>query len=458
MDTFKAYLCEYSPPVFPKAHTHFTATFGECGCTVAFATAIVLFIWLVSRRTLLRDVSMDGPRHNFEVTIDRSAYPTVKHNLADLCLGSDTSGALKLWLADMELPCCPPVQKALIARAMHPDFGYTLKPNGLWRVVGDWLVRHQRWDAAPKDESFVWSATVVSAASTALRTLTEPGEGVLIMTPLYGSLQNIVDGSGRCAVRVAMDRDAGGNYSMDLAAGGAIDRALRRCTAALLCNPHNPTGRVWAADELRSFAALCSKHGVLVIADEIWADWCHAGHLFQPFCNFARRAKCDHVVLGSPSKAWSLGGLHASFAVIEQDDLRRRYLSLASPVANTFGSVGMMAAYEHGEKWLADVKAHVEGNIEYALKYFENHIPEIIPLRPESTYNMWLDCKQLGLNPKELTAFMLEEAQLALESGTKFDPGGSSGFFQRINVACSRKMLEESMERLRSDIIRRRKP
>ena len=290
--------------------------------------------------------------------------------------------------------------------------------------------------------------------ANAVRALTEPGDSVLITIPGYPGLLSSASPDRR-SVQVPLVRDIkSGRWTMDLDSR-AMEDALRTCRAMVLCNPHNPTGRTWRAQELFALARLCAKHGVLVISDEIWADWCWEGegHTFTPFRNVALDSGCSCITVGAPTKTFSTAGVHAAFVVIEDPDLKAKYMRHTMPIAcyisNTFGITAIMAAYEYGEPWLQAVKVHVLKNIDYLEAYLGEHIPLIHVLRPEATYNVWLDCSGLQLSPSDLNDFMLNKARIILGRGADFGPEDQYGQWQRINVACSRDMLNDSLVRLK---------
>ena len=274
----------------------------------------------------------------FERPVDRRRSHTVKHDLSAVVHGEGAAseGVLQMWVADMELPCCPRIQRAIVERAAHPSFGYTIQPTQIWTLVGEWLVARQGWPSAPPPDHFVFSGSVVTSFSNVLHALTKPSDAVLAFTPLYAPLQNAVEGCGRRLVRHPLRRDAAGRFELDAA---QLDGELDGVAVLLLCSPHNPSGRVWRRDELRALAAACARRNVLVVADEIWADWClptsiaaaggsggggtaAAAGVFVPFGPIAAAAGCAHVIMGAPSKTWSLAGLHASYLIIGDGALR----------------------------------------------------------------------------------------------------------------------------------------
>ncbi len=303
-----------------------------------------------------------------------------------------------------------------------------------------------------------------------------PGDGVLVMTPLYAPLQAAVTGVGRRLVRHPLRAAAAtGELELDFSSRLLPTLASGEVAALLLCNPHNPTGRVWRGTELAQIARACARHGVLVISDEIWADWhlswSHGdagdGSLRTPpprhfpFAEAARASGCSCVTLGAPTKTFNLAGLHCSFAIFEDEELRNKYLRRVEPAVlhygSTFATTALLAAYDpagSGLRWLAAAKQLVESNVRYLEDYLARHCPLVVPLRPQATYLVWLDCRALGLDDEALSRFMLDEAKLLLSPGAEFAP--ETGQWQRINVACSRALLVQAAERLADAVERLR--
>ena len=340
---------------------------------VPTATTVVVLTWLWqlrrSRQGFTQAIRAEGqalpkpPKVDLIEGCDRSNTFSVKHELS-----SEPSG-LQMWVADMELQCCPAIVRAISERAAHANYGYTIQPSAAWDAIAAWLFERQGWPSPPARSDFVFSASVVTSFCNVLRAFTAEGDGVVVMTPLYAPLQRAVTGCGRRLVehRLAFrDRcvfgeeesptyqvspplltfpwppflpsiascqmDVSTRLAARLDAEAESDRG--RVKLLLLCNPHNPSGRVWRRPELAALAAECAHRGILVISDEIWADWVlPSGSLwpFVPFTSVATPAGCAHCTLGAPTKSFSLAGLHASYLVLPDAELRRKYLAYADP-------------------------------------------------------------------------------------------------------------------------------
>jgi cystathionine beta-lyase len=307
-------------------------------------------------------------RRRRDMAVDRSADSlyTVKYGRAPAVFGEEavSAGALPLWVADMELACPAHVCEALARRCEHRTFGYTYQPELIWQRVRTWMVQRQGWTRPPPPEAFVFSASVVTSFANVLEALTEPGDGVLVMTPLYAPLQDAVRGTGRRLERLSLSPGASGHLELDVPSRLEPLLAAGRIRLLLLCNPHNPTGRVWSRAELGALAAACARHGVLVASDEIWSDWAlwrggggggaetgaaHSSRQYVPFAEAARAAGCAHVTMGAPTKTFNLAGLHCSYVVLEDEGLRERYMRRITPAVlhygSTFATTAMLAAY-----------------------------------------------------------------------------------------------------------------
>lgn len=419
-------------------------------CVAALgATLLLVHLWRQRRRR---------PRFDFDRPLDRSHVHTVKHVLPVFMHGEAAAEALNMWVADMELPCCGRIRRAIMDRAQHPTFGYTIQPREIWSLVGKWMVERQGHPSAPDPDSFVFSASVVTSFWNVLEACTAPGDRVLLMTPLYAPLQEAVRSSGRVLVpHVLQLSQERGRYEIDLK---RLETDLQGVSLLLLCSPHNPSGTVWRRWELAAVASACARHGVILVADEIWADWSLPGA--EPVVPCRAVVTADGaprlITLGAPTKSWSLAGLHASFLVIEDAELRQRYTRRVLPAflafGSTFATAAMLAAYEHGAPWLDAARAHVRANVELLCYLLRAYVPEVVPLPPEATYLVWLDCSRLGLAPKALHDFMLRSARLHLSAGEEFAPEAAQ--YMRMNVACPRPMLLEAVGRLQGAVERLR--
>ena len=422
---------------------------------VAAAAGLAAVLIFLRRRA--RQASLHGP------LVDRRGYHTVKHEL------SPRTDALQLWVADMELPVCNEIQDAIIERARHPIFGYTIQPREIWESAAAWLVKHQGWPRAPAPEAFIFSASVVSGFCSVLRATTQPGDGVVVMVPSYAPLQDVVSGSGR-KLHLHSLRRQGTSVDMALDALEVLLDA-ERPKVVLLINPHNPSGRVWSRPELAALAAACAVRRVLVVSDEIWGDWVFRRGTFTPFAAVAAaplttqkaQPRCRHVTLNAPTKTFNLAGLHAAYVIIEDEDLRAKYLDYVTPgwlhYGSAFATTALLAAYQgrHGERWLDGALELVQGNLAYLTTALQAADVGVTVLPLQATYLAWVDCTQLmercGLDdPSSLQRFFVDKVGLVLSLGSEFDPTGATDAFVRMNIACPRALVEAAVHRLRAAV------
>ena len=354
---------------------------------------------------------------------------------------------LPLWVADMDFRAPQAVIDALQARAAHGIFGYTAVTPAYRAAVVAWMARRHNWSIRP--EWLVPAPGIVTALYVLVRAFTAPGDKVLIQRPVYHPFTFAVEENGREVVSNSL-RLENGRYRMDFddLARKTADPAVK---LAILCNPHNPVGRVWTAEELRRLGEICLQNDVLVIADEIHHDLIYRGCVFTPFTalgdDFAARA----ITCTAPSKTFNLAGLKSSNVIIADPALRGRFeLALRHSGVwgmNCFGPAATEAAYTHGAPWLEAVMAYVEENYRFMEAYLAEHLPQLRPLRPEGTYLVWLDCRALGLDEAARRELLLGEARVFIEEGEIFGPEGAG--FERLNLACPRAILAEALARIR---------
>ena len=358
---------------------------------------------------------------------------------------------LPMWVADMDFPAPQPVVEALMRRAQHGIYGYTVRPASYDAAVTAWMKRRHGWEIDPA--WILCTPGVVPAINLLVRTFTPPGGKVLVQRPVYYPFFSAIQNNGAEIVSSSLILK-NGRYEMDFDdfARRAADPAV---TLFVLCSPHNPVGRVWTRDELMRVGEICLEHGVLVVADEIHADLIYRGVVFTPFATLGEALAQNTVVCTAPSKTFNLAGLHTSNLIIPNPSLRRRFQQTLNSCgmgkwANPFGIEACEVAYREGEEWLMQAMAYIEANLDFLQAYVADHLPGIRLIRPEGTYLVWLDCRGLGLDNLSLKRLMMERARLFLDEGYIFGPEGDG--FERINIACPRSILAEALERIRKAI------
>lgn len=367
--------------------------------------------------------------------------------------GAADERVLPLWVADMDFRTAPEIIDALRDRVEHGIFGYTRVPDTYYEAVTGWFARRHGWTI--DREWIIYTSGVVPALSATIKALTRPGDRVLVQTPVYNCFFSSIRNNG-CLVEENRLIYEDGTYSIDF---DDLERkaADPRVTLMLLCNPHNPAGRVWTRDELMRIGDICLRNGVRVVADEIHCELVFSPHRYVPFASLAgdfgsRAAEfmANTVTCVSPSKAFNIAGLQIA-NIIAADPYVRRKIDRAindNEVCdvNPFGVEALIAAYNKGEAWLAALLEYLCGNYRFLKEYFAARMSQLTVTRLEGTYLVWVDCRRLGLTSEALCRRMLDEQLLWLNEGTMYGVAGEG--FVRINIACPRSRLEEALERM----------
>jgi cystathionine beta-lyase len=401
---------------------------------------------------------------NFDIPIDRSGTDTVKWEEMDQ--GEGKAGVIPLWVADMDFPCPPAISRALQERAAHPVYGYTRSPEDFFQTLVLWYKTQYHVDLGAGD--FLAGPGSVPSLGVAVRTLSSPGDGVLILTPVYYPFFNMIRLNGRETVEAPLVRDGAGRYhfekgTLEAALAAARERKLK-VPLALFCSPHNPGGAVWRRDELEGFLAFARREGITVVSDEVHGDFVFPPRDFISLAAFPDYADMTVVVSGA-NKSFNLGGLAIShFAVRDEklkSSLQKGCAAMAFHHPNLFSRIAVQAAYREGGPWLEELKIYIEGNIEAAVSAINAGIPGLRACKPEGTYLLWTDVSALirressGAGPAGRSfrddtelAFLLErEARVKVTPGSAF--GGQGAGFIRINAACPRAQLLKGINRIR---------
>ena len=384
--------------------------------------------------------------YDFDELIQRRGTDSVKWDGVKDVWGRDD--LLPLWVADMDFRTPPFVMDALARQLSGGILGYT-RPCADWApAIRDWLFRRHGWQIEADWLTFV--PGIVRAQAFALLCFTRPGDRVLVMNPVYHPFFLVTQRLEREVVLSPLAlRD--GRYHIDYA---RLEQDVEGCRVLILCNPHNPGGRVWTEEELRRVADICHRHGVLVFSDEIHADLTLPPHRHHPFATVSPQAAEISLTFGAPSKAFNMPGLASAYAVAVNPDIRRRFQEFME--AGEFGEghmlayVGCAAAYREGEEWLAQLLDYLRGNIDYTEAFLRERIPAVGMIRPEASYLIFLDCRRLGLAQPELVNLFVDKAHLALNDGTMFGRGGEG--FMRLNAGCPRSVLRRALEQLEAAV------
>ena len=381
---------------------------------------------------------------NFDEIIDRRNTSCLKHDFA--VERGYPADILPFWVADMDFRAPAPVIDALKARAEHGIFGYTQVKDDYFAVLQNWFRTRHDWTVERRE--LILTPGVVFAIATAIRAFTIKGDAVLIQQPVYYPFANMIRQNERVIVDNPL-RLIEGRYEIDFA---DFEQKIieHRVKLFILCSPHNPVGRVWTRAELEQIAAVCLRHNVIVVADEIHEEFVRPGFRHVPFASLSEEAAAITVTCTSPSKTFNLAGLQISNIFIRNTQLRRRFKEELGRTGydepNTLGLTGAKAAYERGAEWLAQLLAYIEENHARTKSFLAAHLPKVQIIEPEGTYLLWLDFRAYGLSDEALNEKIIRDAHLWLDDGPIFGAGGSG--FQRINIACPWATLETGLQNL----------
>lgn len=377
-------------------------------------------------------------KYDFDKTIDRRATNSYKWDSAP-------EGVLPMWVADMDFRTAPAIIDALQKRVAHGIFGYTRVPDAYYDAVTSWFSRRHGWDI--DREWIIYTSGVVPAVSAVIKALTVPGDKVIVQTPVYNCFFSSIRNNG-CEIVSNPLRRTADTYEMDF---DALERCATdpRAKVMLLCNPHNPAGRVWTPDELTRLGNICLRNGVTVVADEIHCELVYQGFKYTPFASLSDAFLHRSVTCVSPSKAFNIAGLQIANIVAFDNDLRSR-IDKAINInevcdVNPFGVAATIAAYNEGEEWLNQLVDYLHGNYEAMAEFCRRELPEFPITRLEGTYLVWMDCSSLGMPSDALEHALLDDARLWLNAGTMYGAEGEG--YMRWNIACPRSVMLDGLNR-----------
>ena len=355
-------------------------------------------------------------------------------------------GVLPMWIADMDFKAAPVIREALQRRMDHGVFGYTKVPQAYYDAIVSWFDRRHGWKIDP--QTILYTIGVVPAVSTIIKAVTKPGDKVLVQTPVYNCFFSSIRNNDCIIEELPLECSPEG-YSIDFE---AFEKAVAdpQVTLFILCNPHNPGGRVWTRDELLRIGEICFRHDVFVASDEIHCELTFNGHQYTPFASLGEEFAKRSASCISPTKAFNIAGLQIANIVAADDDVRRR-IDRAINIfevcdVNPFGVEALMAAYNEGEEWLEALKEYIWGNYLFLKEFFAKELPACPILPLEGSYLAWLDCSATGLTSAELAARLEKEEKLMLNPGTMYGAAGEG--FLRINLACPRSVLADGAARI----------
>lgn len=383
-------------------------------------------------------------KYNFDEIIPRKNSDCLKYDKLQEMFGTDD--ALSMWIADMDFRTPPFVIEALRRRLDHEVLGYTFCSPQWKPAIQNWVSRHYGWDVKEEEIGFVGG--IVPAISFAVQCFTAPNDKILIQPPVYHPYHHVVKDLGRTLVYNPL-RLVNGQFEIDFE---DLERKIAGCKLFLLCNPHNPGGRVWNADELVRIADICARNGVIVISDEIHCDMALTGYKHTVFATVSEAAAQNSVTLMAASKTFNIAGLKSSYHIIQNEALRKQYSEYLTrselDTAHLFATTAVAVAYNEGDEWLAQMLQYVEENIAFLDKYLKENMPKISFIRPQASYLVFLDARELGMPQERLVEFFLKEAKVAMNDGTMFGQEGAG--FMRMNLGCPRATLQQALEQIKA--------
>ena len=383
---------------------------------------------------------------NFDQKIDRRVYPTQKWNPADLKQHFGNDDVLPFWVADMDFQAPPAVIESLLERAEHGIFGYEYKKDSYVESLLSWYKNRHSWTIDPAH--IEPCPSVLSAITILMNQHSEAGDGVIIQPPVFFEFRMVIRSNNRRMVKNPL-KLVDGKYQMDFE--DLEEKAADpRNKIMILCNPHNPVGRVWTREELLRAGEICQRHNVLLISDEIHGDIVYKPHQYTPFSSISEELAQISVTCLSPAKTFNIAGVVDAMAVIANEEYRERFHDFAHRYqinkTNVFASAAIEAAYSQGGEWLDELLAYLQANIGFLQSYLHDNLLQVKLIEPEGTYLVWLNFEELGLDAKELEKFLAQKAQLALNSGYWFGREGAG--YARMNIACPQSILQEALLRL----------
>lgn len=385
--------------------------------------------------------------YDFDEIIQRSDTDCVKYDLRKIVFRD--GDVLPMWVADMDFRTPDFIISALRKRLEHEILGYSFRSKGFSSAVVNWMKSRHQWEIRPDWISF--SPGVVPAINMIVLAFSQPGDKIIVQPPVYFPFFSAIENNGRTRVDNPL-KMINGRLCMD------FEDLRSKSTEAkmiIISHPHNPGGSVWTVDELQQLAAICLENNVLMISDEIHSDLVYSPHKHIPLASLSEEIARHTITCNAPSKTFNMAGLATSYLIIPEKALLDRYNHMLNDElhlsgGNLPGTVALEAAYNKGSDWLSQLLGYLQGNIRLVMEFCKNYLPAIIPIIPESTYMVWLDCRNLGFTDEELNEFFIRKARLGLNEGRQFGPGGEG--FMRMNIACPRSVVLEALQRLKHAI------
>lgn len=385
--------------------------------------------------------------YNFDESINRKNTGCVKFDGLKERFGVED--LIPMWVADMDFPVAKPIIEAIKHRAEHPILGYAKFEDSYYDAIIYWMKNKHNWNI--KKEWICFTPGVVSALNYAVQAFSSQGDEIIIQTPVYAPFSKTIKFNGRTVVNNPLKYEDG-NYTMDF---DDLKRKITSRTKLLfLCNPHNPVGRVWTLEELKTLGEICIDNNIIIISDDIHFDLIYSGHNHTVIASISETFAENSIICTAPSKTFNIAGLQVSNIIIPNKELRKRFkITLENNAvsgANVFGIEALKASYYHCDDWLSQLMIYLEESLNYVIDFIENYIPKMKVIKPQGTFIIWLDCSNLNMNEKEIKEFFIRKCRLGLDEGSIFGQEGK--YFMRMNIACSKKIIDEALNRIKTEV------
>jgi len=380
---------------------------------------------------------------NFDEPAKREGTNCIKYDLREEIFG--VKDVIPMWVADMDFNTPEFIVKALQNRLNHELYGYTFRPPEYFLSIIGWLKNRHNWEVEKEWISFC--PGIVPALNFCTLAFTQPGDSIIVQPPVYFPFFSAIESHGRNLIYNRL-KEVEGKWVMDY--DSLVDSIDRKTKMIIISNPHNPVGRVWTREELNNLAEICLKNNIIILSDEIHCDLVLPGFTHTPVASLSEKIAEITITCIAPSKTFNLAGLSTSSVIISNPVLRKSYTRVVDNLhlggGNIFGTIASIAAYSHGHQWLDALLDYIDHNIDFVEDYCRKMIPEILPVQPEATYMIWLDCRKFGMTGKELQNFFVKSAGIGMNEGSTFGPGGEG--FMRMNIAATHETVVKAMEKI----------
>ncbi|GAA0715188.1 pyridoxal phosphate-dependent aminotransferase [Paraclostridium ghonii] len=383
-------------------------------------------------------------KDSFNEGVNRTGTNAVKYSKYKENFNTNKEDIIPMWIADMDFQTCDEITKALQNKLTIGNLGYDTV-DGYYESVINWMKRRHNMDITTED--VVYTPGVVTAINFLLKILVKENDKVLVQSPVYHSFFRVLN-ENKCDIVQSKLFIKNNRYEIDF--DEFESKIATGVKVFILCNPHNPVGRVWTKEELEQIVEICESYKVFIISDEIHSDLVFKGFKHSSLTTVTPYYRDNIVTLTAPSKTFNLAGLYTSNAIITNEKLRNKYKELFSTAPNVLGAEALIAAYNKGEIWLEELLDYIENNYEYVVDFINENIPKIKVIKQEGTFLTWLDCRELGLSDDELEKFFIYKAKLVLSNGVSFGKGGNG--FMRMNIGCPLSTVKEALSRLKNAV------